>query len=181
MAKQHTQITATPPPRPPDTGDETGLWAQLERNGRVTPEAVVDAAKDPAHPWHNRFEWDDSKAAHAFRIAQARILIRAAYLLLSNERQEVRIPRFVRDQSLDPTVAGYITLPQLREEQENVHESVVYEFKRAQAAMQRAQVIAAALEYAAEIIDVRERIDVLARRVVDASNAVRPNTPAPDA
>ena len=44
-------------------------------SGALTPEAVVGAASDPAHPLHSQFNWDDVEAAEAWRRQQARILI----------------------------------------------------------------------------------------------------------
>jgi len=43
---------------------------------RLTPQLVVEVATDPAHPLHDRLEWDDTKAGHQYRIHQARELIR---------------------------------------------------------------------------------------------------------
>lgn len=45
------------------------------RRGFLTPRQVVTAAKDPRSPLHACFTWDDSKAAHAHRLWQARELI----------------------------------------------------------------------------------------------------------
>ena len=42
--------------------------------GRITPEMVVDAARDPNSPLHSAFTWDDAQAAHEHRLAQARVL-----------------------------------------------------------------------------------------------------------
>jgi hypothetical protein len=47
--------------------------------GSLEPEAILDAAKDPASPLHKLFEWDDDRAAHEYRLHQARYLIRAIY------------------------------------------------------------------------------------------------------
>ena len=44
-------------------------------DGLLQPEAVVDAAKDPASPLHRYFEWDISKAAYGYWLGQARHLI----------------------------------------------------------------------------------------------------------
>jgi hypothetical protein len=44
--------------------------------GTLTPANVVDAARDPNHPLHNRFQWNDSVAGEAYRKIQARALIR---------------------------------------------------------------------------------------------------------
>lgn len=43
--------------------------------GELTPQAVVDAARDPDHPLHRCFLWDDTEAAERYRQAQARTLI----------------------------------------------------------------------------------------------------------
>jgi hypothetical protein len=47
-----------------------------QQGGRLTPEAVVEAARSPRHPLHKHFEWDDQAAAAAFRLDQARGIIR---------------------------------------------------------------------------------------------------------
>ena len=54
---------------------------ELERirtwnNGRLDPSNVVEASRDPGAPLHPAFEWDDSKAARAYRIDQASHIIR---------------------------------------------------------------------------------------------------------
>lgn len=43
---------------------------------RLDPELVVEAAKNPLSPLHEHFTWDDGAAAHAYRIAEAKVLIR---------------------------------------------------------------------------------------------------------
>lgn len=64
----------------PDT-----VAAELERirraNGGVKPEDVIEAASDGNSPIHNVFDWDDSTAAHEYRLIQARQLIRAVVVI----------------------------------------------------------------------------------------------------
>jgi hypothetical protein len=48
-----------------------------EYGGELKPRVVVDAARDPDSPLHDSFEWDDSRASEAWRLHQARMLIRA--------------------------------------------------------------------------------------------------------
>jgi hypothetical protein len=50
-----------------------------ERRGKLTPEIVLDEARDENHPLHHRFEWDDSAAAEKFRLSQAANLLRVKY------------------------------------------------------------------------------------------------------
>lgn len=54
------------------------LLAVRDQHGRLTPQVVVDTARDPGHPLHSRFEWDDSVAGEAWRRQQAHELIRKA-------------------------------------------------------------------------------------------------------
>jgi hypothetical protein len=55
------------------------ITAIRDANGGVLkPEFVLDAARDPEHPLHSRFEWDDSVAAEKFRLDQAHTLIQKA-------------------------------------------------------------------------------------------------------
>ena len=45
--------------------------------GSLTPHAVVDVARPPKSLLHKHFEWDNQAAADAYRLDQARSLIRA--------------------------------------------------------------------------------------------------------
>lgn len=57
------------------------IQQELERirkanGGVLVPEHVVEAARSEDSPLHSRFTWDDSEAAHQYRLVQARALIR---------------------------------------------------------------------------------------------------------
>ncbi len=69
----------------------------LKRRGTITPERVVQAAKDPKSPLHSRFTWDNTEAAHQWRLQQARQLIRVCVSVLPgttvNERVFVSLAR----------------------------------------------------------------------------------------
>lgn len=49
---------------------------RLERDGKIRPVDVVEAAKDEGSPLHECFTWDDSEAGHQYRLLQARNLLR---------------------------------------------------------------------------------------------------------
>ena len=51
-------------------------------NGILMPEAVIHAARPKDSPLHSQFEWNNSKAAHAHRLWQARHLIRVCVEML---------------------------------------------------------------------------------------------------
>lgn len=53
------------------------------KNHMLTPQAVVEQARDESSALHNYFEWDDTVAAEEFRIEQARRIIRVAVTVLT--------------------------------------------------------------------------------------------------
>src|ERR1700680_1931431 len=56
-------------------------------NGHLTPKAVVSEARNNRSVLHRHFEWDDAVAAEAFRLDQARTLIRSIRVV-DNENDE---------------------------------------------------------------------------------------------
>ena len=61
-----------------------------EGGGFLNPSKVVDYARDPATALHEYFEWDDTEAAHRYRLAQARALIRVAVIVGPTTAETVR-------------------------------------------------------------------------------------------
>lgn len=45
-------------------------------NGTITPQIVVDTARQEEHPLHNHFVWDDGVAGELYRCGQAAQMIR---------------------------------------------------------------------------------------------------------
>jgi hypothetical protein len=66
-----------------------------EHNGRVPPEAVIEFARDENTALHSEFEWDDTEAAHQFRLEQARKIIRLNIEVIETPNGNVRMPVFV--------------------------------------------------------------------------------------
>jgi len=58
----------------------------LAMAGVLMPETVVEHARDPAIPLHDRFTWDDPEAPRQHRLAEARALIRVCVELLPGRR-----------------------------------------------------------------------------------------------
>lgn len=62
-----------------------------QNDGLLTPETVVEAARSPKSPLHQQFTWDDNKAAHEYRLWQARTLLRVTVEYLPTVKQNVRV------------------------------------------------------------------------------------------
>jgi hypothetical protein len=78
------------------------LQAVYDQHGQLTPSVVVEEARDPDHPLHSRFEWDDSAAGERWRRHQAHELIqsvRVSYKARSGEPRDVRAFHAVRGDS----------------------------------------------------------------------------------
>lgn len=71
------------------------LAAIHEREGALTPPAVVEAARPKDATLHPVFEWDNKKAAEAYRINQARNLIRAVEIVTTTDGKESAAPVYV--------------------------------------------------------------------------------------
>jgi hypothetical protein len=72
----------------------TELERLKEPTGRLTPELVVDASRPSDAPLHPVFEWDDGKAAEAFRRSQAGNLIRSIRIV--TESGDELAPTYIR-------------------------------------------------------------------------------------
>jgi len=81
--------------------DEAQLIGEaLERIGEESgeapgPESIVAAARRETSVLHEYFDWDDERAAHAHRLAQARQITRSVVVVVRNTREEdVEVPAF---------------------------------------------------------------------------------------
>lgn len=69
------------------------LQAIYDQHARLTPALVVDTARSPDHPLHDRFEWDDSIAGESWRKYQAHELIRTVTIVRKSADGETEGPK----------------------------------------------------------------------------------------
>lgn len=81
--------------RHPGNAQEIGeeLQSISAQHGQVTPEIVVEQARDEDSALHRCFQWDDSIAANEYRKGQARQVIRSIRVI--NESTGEQSPAFV--------------------------------------------------------------------------------------
>lgn len=85
-----------------DDADPQVIGLALEKiaeanQGQLKAEAVVEAAKNRKHPLHRHFEWNDAKAANAYRLDQARMIIRCVSIEEDEESEAVSAFHSVSD------------------------------------------------------------------------------------
>ena len=59
---------------------------RLKTSGPLTAERVLDDASNVRSPLHKYFEWDNQKAAHKWRLEEARRLIRSVEVVISDAK-----------------------------------------------------------------------------------------------
>lgn len=133
-------------------------------DGTLTPDLVIEAARDPASPLHSEFTWDRDEAAYERWRDQARALIGKVRIEIRTTEYSFEVPRYVRDPTVHARVQGYTSLDRLRRDREAAREAVMAEFVRASGALARAKHLAVALGLADEIEALRERVSELAER-----------------
>lgn len=74
--------------------EELELIARKHR-GILRPEDVVAYAQNPKTALHEAFEWDDTEAAHQYRLEQARRVIRAVVTVLPRNGNNVETRAYV--------------------------------------------------------------------------------------
>lgn len=118
--------------------------AALENQfGQLSPEQVLDHAADPKSPLHRCFEWNPEKAAHAYRLDQARALIRTVRYEIQTRKQTVSTVRYVHDVRAERD-QGYVRVERV-DEASLAEATVTAEIDRVTAMIERGRGIAAAL------------------------------------
>lgn len=144
---------------------------RMRNNGVLTPEAVVADAADKSSPLHSEFEWNDKRAAHQHRLNQARELIRKVTVEIKTTSRTVCVPRYVRDQTVDPHHQGYAPVAEIKDEISVARETLVYEFRRAMSLLERTADIASVIGLDAEFADLIARAEVLQKQIETAKPA----------
>jgi hypothetical protein len=82
-------------------GDPNVIGSELARlqrlHGKLTPEIVVDAARDKKSPLHGEFDWDKDRAARAHWMHQARMLLADITYDLDEEKEIRAFVNVTRD------------------------------------------------------------------------------------
>lgn len=125
--------------------------------GVIAPEAVVEAARDPASPLHGAFDWDDASAAHEHRIETARKLIRSVKVEVKHHQYTYAGPAYLRQPN--DRSGSYVSVSRLRTDTDAARETVVLEFRRAAMALQRARIVAVLLGLDEEVEGLIGKLD----------------------
>lgn len=131
----------------------------------LSMQPLVDLAKDPKHPLHGEFIWDDARAAEQQRLARARTIINSVCLRIT--RPDETKPLY---QPITVSVKMDITVPSMAAKPTRVR----VPFTRAFADEDlRAQVVKTAMKELRTWIDRYEMLNELSRTVSALRDIVR--------
>jgi len=144
---------------------EKELTRIYERDGVITPTAVIEEATDPDSPLHDYFDWDNESAAYKWRIDQARRLIREVRIDNGEEgKADISPPVFVHV----GTAGGYLPTAVVVKN-EMLLSSAIRELK---SKLHGIGCTISLIQSMVETDDTRNRIATIAARVSDAEMAV---------
>ncbi len=126
-------------------------------HGVLTPDAVLEDAQDEDSPLHNQFTWDDSEAAHQWRLEQARVLIRSVRVEVQTESRTVSTVRYVRHPEAGRE-QGYADVMTIRTREDLAREALRRELAAAKALFDRCESLADAFDMRDEVVGLRNRV-----------------------
>ena len=100
------------------------MCERLAAEGRLTAEQFVEENRPETAPMHNAFEWNNEKAADAWRVHQARHII--ASIEIKTETRAPTRAYFTITRS-DPTYKHIETILRSRDETENLLKTALQE------------------------------------------------------
>jgi hypothetical protein len=142
------------------------LNALVKANGgRITPEALVQAASNKKSALHDFFEWDDATAAHQYRLEQARRMIRSCRIVEIVHKEKLEVPYLIRDPQADSSEQGYIETGRVATEEDLARDSILSEITKARGNLVRVSSLSKYFDLGNEIDDLIDRLDAIHRRV----------------
>ncbi len=126
---------------------------RARNKGILAPDDVVRDAHSESSPLHSYFTWDNTEAAHQYRLEQARTLIRNVKVTVTTSSERIAAPYYIRDPRVASSEQGYGSLAEIRDESAVASEALRYEFDRAIGSFERAVCIAGALGLSAQVDD----------------------------
>lgn len=67
------------------TQDVIDELLEIQKKKGLTPEQVVEFARDEDSPLHDLFEWEDSIAGEKWRLQQARVIVNEVKVIIENQ------------------------------------------------------------------------------------------------
>lgn len=134
------------------------IEATADAHGHITPEGVVNAARDPKSPLHCKFEWDDGIAAEQYRRDQARTLIRKLTFVTADTTHKLYPAiRYVHDPQ-EPFKQGYRSTLTIQDDKTRIL-VLLHELEQCEALIKRTEKVAKSMTVELSFADLLASID----------------------
>lgn len=145
---------------------QKAIEALKDKNGRITPQAVVTAARNKRSPLHSQFEWDDEKAADKQRLDRAReLIVTYVTVVTGSSVKKFAVPAYVRDPRAESAQQGYISLTGPEMTRQNAEHVLLAEIERCEGSITRARNVAGALD--SKFPGLSARLESLLMQIID--------------
>ena len=119
---------------------------RLANDGRLTADAVVEAAKNAKNILHAEFIWDNKKAAETQRLDRAReIIVTYATIIVIHKSHKIQAPMYVRDPNAASDEQGHISINPAEIRENSARGVMLIELGRCESAINRARRVVAVL------------------------------------
>ena len=137
--------------------------------GLLTPDAVVEDARDKTSPLHGQFTWNQKRAAYERWLDQARALIRTVRIEILHEETMFKAPYWLHDPDVDQGDQGYRSSIEIRSNEDKARAAVYQECARAAGAIRRARDVAVSLGLQSLMEKVLKQIEAAQEKVRKAA------------
>lgn len=135
-----------------------------DETGRITPDSVIEQARNPRHPLHDKFNWNVEEAAMEHWRETARQLIKSVRFILQYMDKVVAVPYYVSDPRTKSV--GYAPTVNIRRSKDTAMAVLNDELARIKGAIHRAIGLAAAF-------DLKDHFDELLKEVVEIETSLQ--------
>lgn len=128
----------------------------LENSNRgIDAKIVVADARKKSSPIHSLFDWDKGRCAERDLERQARVVIGAVQMIVTNTVTSMKVPVYVKDPDVR---SGYRAVTALAASPDSARESLIYTLEVASGHLRRALMLAEPLGMQGEIDALLDRI-----------------------
>ena len=147
---------------------------RASHSGQLSPELMVEEARNPLNPFHNEFDWNDQSLAHQARLARARAIITSVEISIRVDNRTITSVCYVHDPNAQNGEQGYVALTEIKRQSQDAYAILNAELERIESIVQRGCNIAAVLGMTKDFDELLAR--VVAIRTKAARRKRQPQT-----
>jgi hypothetical protein len=134
-------------------------------NKNITPDDVINDAKNPESPLHECFNWNIGIAALEHWRDTARALIRSVTIKVTVESHVLASPRYIHSPDVAAHEQSYVDVTELKTKPKLAKEALTYEIELMESIIERVKSIAVSLGLENEINNISKSIAKIYQKI----------------